>query len=250
LTCSQAVESGSAPDLSGTETPFKLGYAALVVLGAQRIVGGPPGSSQHVQVLKYLVDRGVPVDAPDILGYTALHHTTMNTARLDLARILLEAPARANVNHRDRLGRVPIFSPLINLDVATVDLLMEFGADLNVEDADGIKPGDTYLTCGPQMTATVTKWLRRRDGIEAPMDGKNCGNHQCSNVYSPEQQISLRLCAQCHTIRYCCKECQSELRTKRPHFNFIFDLIVYFYMKDNTGPCTRKLASHTLRRRR
>jgi hypothetical protein len=227
LTISQAVESGSAPDLAATETPFKLGYAALVVLGAQRLVDGPPGSSKHVQVLKYLVDRGVPVDVPDILGYTALHHITMNAARLDLARILLETPARANANHRDRLGRVPMFAPLINLDVATVDLLMEFGADLNVPDADGIKPADTYLTCGPEMTATVTKWLRRRDGIEAPMDGKICGNHQCSNVYSPEQKVSLRLCAQCHTIRYCCKECQSKFRMKSVQ-RFHFHLIVYY----------------------
>ena len=207
---SQAIESGSAPDLSGTVTPFKLGYATLVVLGAQRLVRGPPGSSKHAQVLEYLISHGVPVDVPDIVGYTALSHAIMNAARLDLARILLQPPARANVNHRDRLGRVPLFSPLMMSDVDTVDLLMEFGADLKVKDANGVNPASVYLTAGPHITATVTKWSRKRDGIEAPMDGRTCGNPRCVMVYSPEQKVSLRLCARCHTIRYCSKECQRK----------------------------------------
>ena len=103
--CVQAVERGLAPDLTGTETPYKFGYAALVVTGAQRIASGP--GMQHADLLKYLLASGAPPDVEDIVGYTALHHATMkDDSKLDLARILLENGA--DPNHRTRYGSVPI----------------------------------------------------------------------------------------------------------------------------------------------
>lgn len=107
LTCLQAVENGSAPDLMGSETPFKTGYASLAILGAQRVQDGPPGSLRHLETLKYLFSKGLPPDVEDIVGFTALHHaTTSPVPKEDLTRCLLEHGA--NVNHRNRYGEVHI----------------------------------------------------------------------------------------------------------------------------------------------
>lgn len=103
--CVQMVESGLAPDLEGSETPYKFGYIALVVTGALRIASGP--GMDHVELLKYLLKAGAPPDVEDIAGYTALHHATMQEgSRVDLARILLENGA--DPNHRTRYGSTPI----------------------------------------------------------------------------------------------------------------------------------------------
>ncbi|KAI0798254.1 hypothetical protein C8Q75DRAFT_708684 [Abortiporus biennis] len=193
-----AVQSGQ--DLSATETPYRFGYCTLVVAGAQRMIPYP--GMDHLSVLKFLLERGAPPDVEDIVGYTALHHATMNhNARLDLARLLLEKGA--NVNHRNRYGEIPIMSCFQTNQVGSVELLMEFGADLDIADADGIVPREFFVRCGPCITATVTKCLRKRTGEDAPMDEKKC--HACG-----KKEGSLKQCGKCHSTRYCSSECQRK----------------------------------------
>ncbi|KDQ50818.1 hypothetical protein JAAARDRAFT_199658 [Jaapia argillacea MUCL 33604] len=59
---------------------------------------------------------------------------------------------------------------------------MEYGADLEIPDADGYRPSQVYLGAGPQITATVRKWMRKRTGEEAPMDEKKCNFHVIQHV--------------------------------------------------------------------
>jgi len=197
----QAVEAGSCPDLSGTETPFKFGYATLVVCGAQRIQSGP-SPLQHAETLKYLLSCGCPPDVEDIAGHTALSHVTMSpVSRPDLARLLLEGGA--DVNHQDRYGCPPIMNAFQTNLVATVDILMEFNADLDTADADDVVPRTFFVSCGPQIAHVVSKWLQKRAGEEAPMAEKVCAN--CRS-----QRSNLRMCAKCHTSRYCNQQCQRK----------------------------------------
>ena len=89
--------------------------------------------------------------------------------------------------------------------VECVDLLMEFGANLDIGDAheDWTARG-MYLSCGPQITAVVSKWLRKRNGEEAPMDEKKC--LECG-----KKDVSLKLCGKCCSAKYCSSECQRLL---------------------------------------
>lgn len=80
---------------------------------------------------------------------------------------------------------------------------MEFGADLDIADADGIIPRKFFLQCGPKITATVTKCLRKRSGEEALLVEKKCDN--CGSA-----DVPLKMCSKCHTARYCSRDCQSE----------------------------------------
>ncbi|TFK85965.1 ankyrin [Polyporus arcularius HHB13444] len=196
----QMVENGSAPDLLATETAFEYGYAMFTVSGAQRIVGGPPGVIvDHPGVLRYLLEIGMPPDLPDILGYTALQLTCMARVRADLVRVLLECGA--DPDHQDRFGGVAIMSAFQNNAVDAIDALMEFGASLDIPDADGCTPEEFYVKAGPQVTATVHKWKRRRSGEAAALDGKGCG-------FCGKSEMLLKFCAHCHVIRYCTRECQ------------------------------------------
>ncbi|KAJ7485156.1 ankyrin [Mycena galericulata] len=197
-----AVERGSAPDLMGSETPFKTGYASLAILGAQRVEEGPPGTLRHLETLKYLFSKGLPPDIEDIAGFTALHHaTTSPVPRDDLTRCLLENGA--NVNHRNRYGEISLLGTMqLNL-IPTIDILMEYGADLDLADADGWTARKHFLSCGPQVTAAVTKWIRKRTGGEAPRAEKCCDG---CGISTP----SLKNCGRCRITRYCSTECQTR----------------------------------------
>ncbi|KAJ7471929.1 ankyrin repeat-containing domain protein [Mycena latifolia] len=198
----QAVERGAAPDLTGTETPFKTGYASLLILGAQRVEDGPRGSLRHLDTLNYLFSKGLPPDVEDIVGFTALHHaTTSPVPKDDLTRCLLDHGA--NVNHRNRYGEISLLGAMqLNL-IPTIDILMEYNADVDLADADGWTARKHFLSCGPQVTATMTKWIRKRTGGEAPREGKSCD--ACGN-----STASLKNCSRCRIARYCSPECQKK----------------------------------------
>ncbi|OCH89379.1 ankyrin [Obba rivulosa] len=195
----QMVDSGRAPDLTGTETPYDFGYATLLIAGAQRAIHRP-AETDYPATLKFLLDSGAPPNIPDIVGHSALQHATMNhMARLGLSRILLEHGA--DPNHRNRYGEVALLMAFQNNQYEAVDLLMGFGADLDIPEADGHTPAQVFLTCGPQVTAAVRKWMRRRAGEQAPMDEKKCDGCRKTG-------ISLKLCSRCHAARYCTTDCQ------------------------------------------
>ena len=197
----QMVRGGLAPDLLGTETPFQYGYAMIIVSGGQRVVGGPEGVTvDHPAVMRYLLQYGMPPDIPDILKFTALELTCMARVRADLVRVLLEFGA--DPNHQDIFGSVAIMGAFQNNAIDAIDALMEYGADLDIADADGVTPEEFYVKAGPQVTAMVHKWKRRRNGEVAALDEKGCG-------FCGKNDTLLKFCAHCHVIRYCTRECQS-----------------------------------------
>ncbi|KAG6907547.1 hypothetical protein DXG01_008533 [Tephrocybe rancida] len=194
------VEKGLAPDLEGTETPYEFGYATLIISGAQRLI--TTQGSDHMSILKYLISRGLPVDIPDIAGLTALHHAVIGqTLQIDLTRELIKAGA--NVNHQNRYGEVPMLGAFQKNHIAGIDLLLEHGADLDIEDADGFAPGPKCLIFGPQVTAVVQKWIRKRSGEEAPRVGKRCDSCGATDK-------ALKNCSKCHVARYCSVACQKQ----------------------------------------
>lgn len=199
----QAVESGTAPDLEGTETTYKFGYATLIIAGSQRVEPISGGPTQHYEVLKYLLSCGLPPNVPDICGFTALHHSVIGESihcKEDLIRLLIQSGA--NVNCQNRYGEVPLFGAMQRNDILGIELLMEYGADVHIAEADGNTPDGFYLVCGPQVTAAFRKWIGKRKGEEAPRVEKRCDT--CGDSDKP-----LKNCSKCHVARYCSTECQS-----------------------------------------
>ncbi|KAI0041535.1 ankyrin [Auriscalpium vulgare] len=197
---SKAVRNGSAPRLDGTATPFEFGYATLVIAGSQRLAEGPPGSGYHVDTLKFLLAHGCPPDVPDICRCIALEHACMipSTKPALISTLLAHGAAP---NHQDIYGRTAMWGAMMCHSAKTVDMLMEYGADLAIRDADGRHFSEIYVTYGPETAAVVRKWLRARAGETAPRESKECA--ACSKTHG-----SLKQCARCHSVLYCSSECQ------------------------------------------
>jgi Ankyrin repeats (3 copies)/MYND finger len=204
LTPFKIVESGrmDRERLQGTETEFEFGYASLVVLGSQRVEGE---SCYHDDTLKYLLSRGVPPDVPDICGHTALHHTMIAKPKPELARILVKNGA--NVDAQERYGGVPLLIAFRINVIEIVELLLNAGAALDIPDANGTSPKSFYLSCGPEVTAVVSRWIRKRKGEEAPREEGTCG--KCGKKKAPG--VRLKQCSKCHSQLYCSADCQRQI---------------------------------------
>jgi hypothetical protein len=196
------VETRKAPALAGTETPHKLGYAALVVLGGHNLEvrSGDEYKLFHSETLKFLLESGCPPDVENICRRTALSHATETVQdNADLARILVAHGA--DVNHLDIYGVTPIFAAVMRAYSKAVDVLMEGGADIDITDPDGISIKDMYMRSGPKVTAVIHAWERRRAGKQA------LGEMECAQCGKGGK---LLFCSACHSIRYCSSECQSR----------------------------------------
>ena len=80
---------------------------------------------------------------------------------------------------------------------------MEYGADPEIEDADGVKPSTFSLIAGPQVSAVLEKWKRKRSGAgPGPRENKCCDG--CK-----EFKNGLNVCSQCKVVFYCSRTCQS-----------------------------------------
>ncbi|KAG6336252.1 hypothetical protein ID866_2829 [Astraeus odoratus] len=196
----EAMSNNAAPDLTNTETPFKLGFISLAVLGSVRMTGGPPGSMRHYEVVQFLLQSGAPPDVPDIVGHTALHYAcTPPHGNVRLAKLLLEHGA--NVNAQNRYGEVPLFFPCQGGDAKLVELLMEHDADLDLRDGNGDSPGKMCVLFGAEVTAAIRRWERKRSGERAPLEEKRC--EKCKT-----KGTGLKLCARCRVTWYCSVDCQ------------------------------------------
>lgn len=132
----------------------------------------------------------------------------MSRPQLALCRVLLENGA--NPNHQDRYGCVPILATFMKMEIGALELLMEFGADMDVMDADGITPRNFQLKAGAEVTAAVQKWMRKRSGEDKPMTSG------CENCRKEADAEKLKVCSRCRTARYCSAACQ-KAHWKKTH---------------------------------
>ncbi|KAF9070093.1 hypothetical protein BDP27DRAFT_1420312 [Rhodocollybia butyracea] len=179
--------SGEAPPLNGFETPFHWGYLSIVIFGAQRCRTVQSESFRHLECLEFLLSHGAPPDLKDIVGYTALHHACISPTtseqyepvNLDPSRPI-DAETRAKIiqvqTHLPELSKIaPLIRTLIKYGA---NILLENGASLDIAEAEGLTPRSSFVRYGPQMTACVTKWIRKREGINAPREEQAWKTHK------------------------------------------------------------------------
>jgi hypothetical protein len=117
----------------------------LVMAGAARIRGGPPGSGKHADTMAYLLSRGAPPNTPDIAGRTALHHAATN-APFDAGVVRALLRAGGDPDARNRYGEVPLMLTIQTAALDVIDALMEASASLDIPDADDLTPRSALST--------------------------------------------------------------------------------------------------------
>lgn len=199
------MELNNAPPLDGTETAYKVGYISLAVWGSQRSAGIDGRVPQYLEVLRILISGGAPVDQADIMGFTPIHHYLMSPAygRRNVSLLELLPESGANPNAQDKVGSVPILAAFEHNYSEDIELLIQHGANLDIENADGLSPMSSYLNYGPIVTAAVEKGLRKRTGERMAREDKSCDNCHMDDKL-------LKGCAAYHIARYCSVKCQSE----------------------------------------
>ncbi|BET30758.1 hypothetical protein wCauBTS_13650 [Wolbachia pipientis] len=93
--------------------------------------------SGNLNMVKFLVERDVDVNATDKYGCTLLHWATLK-GHLDVAKFL--ASKGANVNAEDILGRKPIHFAVINDHRNIIEFLLDKGIIVNSADKQGHTP--------------------------------------------------------------------------------------------------------------
>ena len=93
--------------------------------------------NDHKRILTKLIELGANIHAKDVAGYTPLHHcltSFSNSITMSMARELLQAGADPNT--QNRFGCTPLFEPVQAANLENIKLLLEFGADPDIKDAD------------------------------------------------------------------------------------------------------------------
>ena len=102
-----------------------------------------------------------------------------------------------------KYGCTALLDSCLSGRIDVIELLMEYGADPEIEDADGFKPSTFSLHTGPQVSAVLEKWKRKRSGAgPAPRENKSCDG--CK-----EPKNNLNICSRCKVALYCSTTCQS-----------------------------------------
>ena len=97
----------------------------------------------YVDVVKMLLDKGVPVNPRDTSTGSPLHRAAQ-TDRLEVVKVLIKAGA--DVNTCDGFVRTPLHYAAWFASKGVVSALVEAGADVNVQDNDGKNSGTTPLS--------------------------------------------------------------------------------------------------------
>jgi len=163
----------------------------------------PPGTFRHPEVISWLIEKGAPLDVPDIADHTALHHSSMHNRIPVLTVALLKGGA--NPNALNRWGEVPLHGAMAHGQEEAVLALLSFNADPTIKGAThGIAPIDNLKWYTPAIQKAVLEWKRKQEGVIAPLeDRKKC-------VVCGREERQTRVCTRCRTVQYCGSKCQGK----------------------------------------
>ena len=156
--------------------------------------------SNYIKLLNILLTAGVPVDNPDFVGKTSLHHAARDSGTGDIIKVLLKCGAKVDL--QDRFGASPLLVAMQEDSADVIPLLLDGGASLDVTDGEGSSPRSTYPTRPANVSRVVKDWLVRHKGKKAVLQGDRCS--KCGSSCA-----SMKRCARCRSRLYCSPGCQS-----------------------------------------
>lgn len=158
-------------------------------------------AGDYTKLLDILLSAGVPVDNPDFVGKTALHHAAKHTRTGGLIKTLLKH--KANADLQDRFGASPLLIAIQEDSLDVIPVLLDAGANLDTTDGEGSSPRSAYLTRPAEASKVVKNWLLQHKGREAIIQGDRCSRCGAGSA-------SMKRCSRCRSQLYCSPECQGE----------------------------------------
>ena len=113
-------------------------------------------SDAAMKAAQWLLRAGVDANAQDVAGYTPLHHAAVGGMD-SLVRILLESKVLVNTINRE--GRTPLHYAAAYGHAVVAGMLLDAGADPDIEDNVGTKASDIMSNPGPMSAADAKKYL-------------------------------------------------------------------------------------------
>ena len=162
-------------------------------------------SRNHLESVRYLLEKGTPVDSKDFLGHTPLHQCTGAFGNKDLckiAKILLEKGA--DINIENRFGCSPLVEPSFALNMYCVNWLLDNGADpFKAKSVSGqtLYEGSRLI---PPLREAVDKYMCKFVKSEKQKASTEASYQSCA-VCKKETKIR---CSGCFLSWYCSKKCQ------------------------------------------
>jgi len=166
-----------------------------------------PVKEDHEKILKKLLELGANIHAKDVAGYTPLHHCltcVSNSVTLRMARELLKAGADPNT--KNRFGSSPLFEPVQAANMESINILLEFGADPDLVDNDGVR-------CSNMGNSKITELFSKTDKkkikeARAAAKEKAGGCLWLCKVCQVDRDT--KRCTGCYMVWYCGQKCQHE----------------------------------------
>lgn len=119
---------------------------------------------EHMQEQRPKIKPSDWISKPDNDGQTVLHHACRNGAPSNVITFLIET-SPATLTKKDKWGRTPLHWAVVNGHRSVVETLMEYGADMKEQDAEGesaVDIAERRARCGAS---------ERGDGVGASLFG-------------------------------------------------------------------------------
>lgn len=188
-----------------------------VVAGAKTLIPAQPldkeflarvkPSTDHLACAKYLIEKGANIHARDLAGNTPLHSATGgygNVKTLEIAKLLIKHGA--DVNAKNRMGCTPLFDPVMASRFDCVDFLLEYGAEVEVSENDGVSL--TVLAKGfPKMASRISCAMAKK-AVKQKAEAKSAGTY--GTCACCKKTIETRRCSGCYMVWYCDVACQRK----------------------------------------
>lgn len=176
----------------------------------------PEKRSQHLEIARFLVSNGVPVDGGDISGTTVLAHAISTKPHLDLEFAEIVYGAGGDVNHRNRYGANAAI-PITQLWTDRIDdhkkvekalkWLLFHGGNVDVADGDGWTARRMIgMVSGKLQGTLLGKILDAEDNRRLSLKGK------CCTLCARNDAEKLLQCSRCKNARYCTFDQPSQKR--------------------------------------
>jgi len=209
------LDNNDAKILDRRESVLRMAGINHVIAGARSYSPNMPvgdkvkttSRTDYEESLNILIKAGANVNTRDFAGFTPIHHCTTiyaNKMTLKLAEILIKAGSEVNL--KNRLGCTPIFEPTMAGRIDLVEFLLEHGADIDVQDVNGIKL--LSLTRNyPKLQSLFSDHMSKM-GAKDKEKMRAEGNYKTCVVCKKDRKCSR--CVGCFNIWYCSKDCQKN----------------------------------------